>query len=374
MDYEKPTNQSKPVILVVNDNPLNIQMLKNQLSLVDCNLATAMNENQVLQLIETVKPDLILLDFEVSAKKEYMLCRMLNSGERIKNIPLIVFSDEQEIENIEKSVGPGTVDCISRPFGKYELVTRINYLLAMKRKKEDLEKELKKKNLFFSIISHELRGSFGIVLNFVDMLKNEGDNMSAGQKKEVLNDIEGITQNTMGLLENLLRWSNVQYGEIFYNPEDLELNNLINETIEDFTQAACRKNIRLVSNVGSLSVSADRNMVQLILRNLLTNALKFTPCGGNITVGSIYKGGSVKIQISDSGLGMNPDKVEQLFRIDRKVTTPGTENEQGSGLGLIFCREFLRCHGSDIGIESVPGKGTTVWFMLPLAVMQHAEV
>ena len=362
---EKTTKQKKPIILIVDDVPRNIQLLGTLLSKFDCELAVAMNGQQALKTVSRVKPDLILLDIMMPEMDGHEVCQRLKQQEETRNIPVIFLSAKSETEDIIKGFELGAVDYITKPFIGSELLARVKTHLSLKQIKEDLEEEVATKNKFFSIISHDLRGSFGIILSFVQLLQENRDDLSVEETNEMLEDIGSTTRNTLDLLENLLEWARSQTGGINFKPQELHLNNVVPEILKVTRDIASKKDIRLSVNTNSEKVFADKNMLLLIIRNLVSNAMKFTPPGGRVTLESQTMEDNVKISVMDSGIGIEPEKIEQLFKIDNKVSTPGTENEEGNGLGLILCHEFVKRNHGEIGIESERGKGTNVWFTLP---------
>ncbi len=360
-----PNKEKKPVILIVDDVPKNIQVLGTLLSKFNCELAVAMDGQQALNTVARIKPDLILLDVMMPVMDGHEVCRRLKNSEDTKNIPVIFLTAKSETEDIITGFELGAVDYVTKPFIGSELLARVKTHLSLKQVKEDLQEQVATKNKFFSIISHDLRGSFGIILSLVDLLQENRDALEAEEIEEMLDDIGNTTKNTLDLLDNLLEWARSQTGGIKYHPEKMKLHKLVDEILKTNSDAAAKKNIELKQAVNSEMAFADKNMVSLVIRNLVSNALKFTPKGGTISLNAGMLENSVKFSVTDTGIGIDPDKVEKLFHIGNKISTPGTDNEQGNGLGLILCKEFVNKNGGKIGIDSTPGKGTTVWFTLP---------
>ncbi len=377
MDNEKSKTQltrKNPVILIVDNNPFNIQVLNSILMQSGYVVNTALNGINALQSIEQNQPDLVLLDSSLPVNEGYEIYHRLRRSEFTRFTPVIFISDKAGMRNLFNGFKPEIVDYFYKPVDNKELIGRIKYHLSTSKILENYEEELKMNKKFFSIISHDLKGSFGIIQNFIGILKDDSEMLSPVLKKEILNDIESTSQNALGLLGKLLEWAQSHTGRIKFHLEEIDLEQLVDETINYYGVMAKRKNIRLVSNTDPLAVFADKNMVQLVLRNLLSNALKFTPSGGTVEIRSVCVDDSVKIEIADSGIGIAHEKINHLFHVERKVTTPGTENEPGNGMGLIMCREFLHYHETDLEIESTPYEGTTVCFMLPLALKEHTEL
>jgi signal transduction histidine kinase len=169
------------------------------------------------------------------------------------------------------------------------------------------------------------------------------------------------------LLENLLEWANSQRGKISFNPIPLNLNEIFKEEFKMLDEMAGRKYIKLNSRfTDDLTIVADKNMIKTILRNLISNAIKFTNKNGKVEVTATSDNKQVMISVSDSGIGMTKETMAKLFRIDSNLSTHGTENEKGTGLGLILCKEFVEKHGGKIWVESESGKGSIFRFTLPM--------
>lgn len=248
------------------------------------------------------------------------------------------------------------------------LIGIVGFLLLVKEKQDlKIQKLLSDKNQFFSIISHDLRGPLGSAVSLSEILVENIEEYSREEIREVSETLHDSNKNIYKLLENLLEWSQMQTGMILFRPQNLELNALIKENIELSKNAALNKNINLVFEAeDTIDAEADKNMIGTILRNLLSNAIKFTDKNGEVVIKLIKRKQKVEISISDNGIGV-PDAIkERLFKINRKVMQKGTENETGSGLGLLLCNEFVNIHRGKIWVESEPGKGSTFKFTLPL--------
>jgi signal transduction histidine kinase len=169
------------------------------------------------------------------------------------------------------------------------------------------------------------------------------------------------------LLENLLAWANSQQKKIAYTPVPINLSELVKDEFIMADEMATRKNIEINSYINdTLTVLGDKNMIRTILRNLITNAVKFTHKNGKVEVNAITRNNQLEIAVSDNGIGMTNETASKLFKIDANLSTLGTENEKGTGLGLFLCKEFVEKHGGKIWVESQEGKGSTFKFLIPL--------
>ncbi|MCD4746250.1 MAG: tetratricopeptide repeat-containing sensor histidine kinase [Bacteroidales bacterium] len=261
---------------------------------------------------------------------------------------------------------------------KNEQIKKVNTELALKNQQiseqnkilEILNREQKEliaiKDRFFSIIAHDLKSPFNIIFGFSNILYKDFEDFDDGQKKEFIKEINNSSEETYKLLENLLDWSRSQSGNIDFNPEVINLNNIIKNTISVLKFQAKIKNISLSLNVpDNIKIFADKNLLRTIFRNLISNAIKFTYENGEVNVSSELKANFVEIKITDNGVGMSEENIKKLFRIDEKFKTNGTANEKGTGLGLVLCREFVEKIGGKIWVESEEGKGSNFYFTIP---------
>lgn len=232
------------------------------------------------------------------------------------------------------------------------------------------EKQLRKANAtkdkFFSIIAHDLKNPFNAILGFSGLLHSDYDKFSDEERRSIIGNLFHASENTARLLQNLLEWAKTQTGNIEFHPELLDLSAMANENISIFKTVAGRKMIQITSEIPEKTYAyGDKNMVSTIFRNLISNAIKFTPIHGKVEVKSSWTENGVEVCITDSGIGLKESDIAKLFNIDNHIQTPGTANENGSGLGLILCREFVELNGGIIRVESIPEKGSSFYFTLP---------
>lgn len=246
--------------------------------------------------------------------------------------------------------------------------------LALIESEQKLRQSDAAKDKFFSIIAHDLKNPFNIILNFANQLSSEFDFLSDDEKKALIHDLKKSSTATFNLLENLLEWSRSQRNKINFKPEEIDLYEMAFNSLYLFGNNAKNKNINLINLIEpDTIVFADRNMLNTIFRNLVSNAIKFTPEWGNITIDAVEDNESFRISVADSGIGISPLDIDKLFRIDVSHTTIGTNNEKGTGLGLILCKEFVEKHkninpkssAGKIWVESKLGNGTIFNFTLP---------
>jgi len=248
---------------------------------------------------------------------------------------------------------------------------KLNQLLELKNKTiEQSENELRilnaSKNKFFSIIAHDLKNPFHTVMGYSYLLSNDYDNFTEGERRKFASDINQSTNNIFRLLQNLLEWSKSQTGRLVFNPREIELNKVMESSVSVLRSLADQKKIHIEFNFSNdLSMFADPQMIETVLRNLINNAIKFTPENGRIEITAHQIDGHISVCVKDSGIGISADEVRNLFQIDSTVKCKGTNNEDGSGLGLILCREFVHKNDGTIWVKSTPGEGSSFFFTVP---------
>ncbi len=243
-------------------------------------------------------------------------------------------------------------------------------LKELVEKLETLNQELKNSNAskdkFFSIIAHDLRSPFSSLLSFSEFLYQDIEELSKEEIKSFAENINEAAKTVFSLLENLLQWSRIQIGTISFNPKHFTIYNTASKVVNLLLHNAAIKNIEITNKINNThTVYADEDMIFSVLQNLLSNAIKFTHENGRIIFNSEEKGSVIEISISDTGIGMEENDIEKLFRIDIPFTKAGTQNEKGSGLGLILCKEMIEKNGGKIWVKSELNKGTTFTFTLP---------
>ena len=253
-----------------------------------------------------------------------------------------------------------------------DLEAAIQQQAELNEKLRASEQQLKdlnvRKDKFFSIVSHDVKSMLVSAIGFSKLLISDADTLPRDMVKEFASHVHSSTINTYDLLENLLTWTRMQTGRMLYQRAWHGVDDLIQNNLRMLQDNAARKRIQL-SREGDreAQVYADRNMINSVLQNLISNAIKFTKQGGEITVSSRTFDHTVEIAVRDNGVGISPENLNKLFRIDMNHSTPGTDEEEGTGLGLVLCKEMIEKHEGRIWAESEPGKGSSFFFTLPCA-------
>jgi PAS domain S-box-containing protein len=237
------------------------------------------------------------------------------------------------------------------------------------RKLKKAEYELKRlnstKDKFFSIVAHDLKNPFAALLQLSELTVNSLDKWDKDKLRFILENMHKASKEGYDLLINLLEWSRAQLGRIKIQPEVLNLKSLIQQNINLLSQQAENKNIIITNQVHErINLRTDKNSTLTVFRNIISNSIKYTPQGGKVKITATLNDRYIITQICDTGVGMKPEKIASLFSIDKDVSTPGTEDESGTGLGLILCKEFVERNGGTISVESNPGNGTVFYVEL----------
>ena len=256
---------------------------------------------------------------------------------------------------------------ITEIWGAVQNITERKQIEEVLAKSEAKLKELNAtKDKFFSIIAHDLKSPFTNILGFSEILQKEARNLDINSIVAFADTINSTARQTFNLLENLLDWARMQQNGFYFEPQTISLSFLLKTELEDLRYNADQKNIALVNEITEeIVVTADEKMLSSVLRNLISNAIKFTPKGGRVKIEAKTDTDQVKVSVSDTGIGMEKDIIDKLFKIETSFTLRGTGNEKGTGLGLLLCKEFVEKHRGTISVESETGKGSRFTFSIP---------
>lgn len=359
------------LVLIVDDNYKNIQLLGNVLRGENLDIAVATNGIHALQIVREVVPDLILLDIMMPEMDGYQVCKTLKDDPLTAEIPVIFLTAKTEAEDIIKGLSLGAVDYVAKPFNAQELLIRVKTHLALQNSKEELKKSNAEKDKFFSIIAHDLKNPFITMLGFSSMLVTDYYDFTDDERINYLREMEGVAKKSYELLENLLQWSRSQTGRLEFHPIEFDLTDVVKDTLELLDPQAKSKEIILSDLLTDKNIIyADIEMIRTVVRNICSNAIKFTNRKGNIIISAISNNKSVKLKIKDNGIGMDNKTLNGLFSLSTHNSRKGTMNESGTGLGLILCKEFIERNNGLIEVSSMLNEGTEFTISLPVPLQK----
>lgn len=299
----------------------------------------------------------------MKTKQSEILNNMENAGKPVRSINGSAKPKDKTATNASEVINPDALLLLSLQKAE-ENNAHLEELLEDSRKKQT--DAVAENARFLKIVAHDLRNPFSTTIGILDLLKESLDDWTEAEIKQFINIASNSANQALDLLENLLAWSMSQNSEIAFNPIKINLRELVVTEIERFSTSAALKHIGMDQSIDhNILVTGDFEMIKTIFRNLITNAIKYTPTGGDIYITATEGKKFAKIEVRDNGIGMSERTKEKLFKIDAFSSMPGTDNEMGSGLGLLFCKEFIDLHGGKIKVESEPGKGSRVKFTLP---------
>lgn len=389
----------KPVILCVDDENIITDALKDQLQRkfgAEYDIETSDSGADALEFYTELKEDnidvpVIIADYIMPGMKgDELLQEVFKLSEETLNILL---TGQANLEGVTNAINNANLyRYISKPWDQEDLEMTVkeaiksfyskreikekNIELAdlnvgLEKKVEERTSQLRDlnatKDKFFSIIAHDLKNPFNALMGFSSLLIDDYDAFDDDERKDLIQTMSDASENAYKLLENLLEWSRSQTGSIKWFPEFIQLDKIANLTIDLLKNQAMNKDISIKGVVpANLTAYADGNMVTTVIRNLMSNALKYTPKGGEVKLYANQQKDHVEVTIEDNGVGIRKEDLDKLFRIDVNFSTNGTNNEMGTGLGLILCREFVEKNGGKIWVESEEGKGSKFKFTLPI--------
>ncbi len=383
-------------ILIVDDNNSNLKVIINFLSASgkDYTLFGAPDGKTGCLLAKTKKPDLIILDWQMPGMSGIEVLEHLKDDPELKDIPVIMATALTSSDNLKLALEKGAQDYVRKPIDSVELLARIDVALQLsdsfsqiKEKnlliskqnqdllvqKESLEKLNTLKDKVFSVISHDLRGPIVGLKALFDLFHEEEGELRAEDFKDFEADMYEAVIEINNLLSNLLKWSMSQFTMgSSYKPGYFNLNEVVNPSINLFKSNLKRKSIEVINLVDTnTNVYADSNMVEFVIRNLLANAIKFSYHNSKIEIGVDKQiSGFLVVYVKDFGVGMDEIQKQKLFSNEELFTKTGTDNEKGTGLGLVLAKEYVLKNGGQIFVESIIGKGSTFSFSLPLHANQ----
>lgn len=368
-------NPSEYKILIVDDVMSNVLLLKVLLTNEKFAIATASNGRQALEQVEKENPDLVLLDVMMPDMSGFEVAQHLKSNPNTADIPIIFLTALNSTADIVKGFQVGANDFISKPFNKEELIIRVTHqisLVAAKRlilsKTEELQRTIAGRDKLYSVIAHDLRSPMGSIKMVLNMLiLNLPSEKIGAEMYELLTMANQTTEDVFSLLDNLLKWTKSQIGKLNVVYQDVDLVEVTDGVIEIFSMVASLKKIRIREmKPEKMMVNADIVMLKTVVRNLLSNAIKFSKENSEVLVKMEEVDGMAVVSVQDYGCGISEEGQKKLLHTDTHFSTFGTNNEEGSGLGLLLCKDFVVKNGGKLWFTSKEGEGSIFSFSIPV--------
>ena len=371
---ESNINRSDYKILIVDDVVSNVLLLKILLTKEEFQVCTANNGMTCIEMAKKEHPDLILLDVMMPDINGFDTAVVLKKDDTTKDIPIIFLTALNTPQDLVHGFQVGASDFLTKPFNKEELVMRVTQQISLVAAKRIIEKQnaelratLSNRDKMYSVIAHDLRSpmaSIRMVLNLV--IQSASPETVGPELFMLLDQANRESEEVHDLLDNLLKWTKSQTGRLTVVKQELDLNDIIPGVVEIFEAIAATKHIKLdlKPSGSSLKVEADNDMLKTVVRNFLSNAIKFSPEDSTIEIVMAEEGEFAKVSVRDQGVGIAADRLGSIFH--KGETTYGTGGEEGSGLGLQLCQDFARKNGGDCTVESVEGQGSTFSVLIPL--------
>ena len=370
---ESRINRSDYKILIVDDVVSNVLLLKILLTNEKFQVCTANCGNACIEQAKKEKPDLILLDVMMPDISGFDTAVIMKKDPELKDIPIIFLTALNSPADLVKGFQVGANDFLSKPFNKEELLVRVMHQIALVDAKRTIERQnrelmatISNRDKMYSVIAHDLRSpmaSIRMVLNLV--VASTTPDLVGPELFELLDKANKESEEVHDLLDNLLKWTKSQTGRLNVVMQDLDLNDIIPGVVDIFEMIAATKKIHLSYEGSSVVVRADNDMLKTIVRNFMSNAVKFSPEDSTIEISVTTPDADfAKISVRDHGVGIAADRIGSIFH--KGETTYGTGGEEGSGLGLQLCQDFARKIGGDVTVESAEGEGSTFSVLVPL--------
>lgn len=358
---------NEKIILIIDDNPMNLLLTSKILEGFGYQTRTAESGNEGLMQIEKEMPSLILLDISMPEMDGYEVCEEIKKNEKWSEIPIIFLTANTLTEDLVKGFQKGGVDYITKPFKSEELFVRVKTHLDLFESRNEILKMNRQRDKLYSIIAHDIRSPLSGILQTVDAIDQGYFDPSSSDFREIIHHLKERTKETSTLLTSLLQWSRVKSDKFEMQPTESNVYVIVSSCIQLLNATAENKNINIHFDSDENAVAwCDEVSIHTVIRNLISNAIKFTNSNGSIWIRTNRTNCKLRIEIIDSGVGMAEETIKKIFDKNEHFTSTGTNNEQGTGLGLMLVKEFVEKNNGVIKVESVIGKGSTFVIELPV--------
>lgn len=354
-------------LLIIEDNIVTLGDLEMRISQMGYeNIETAVSGEEAIEIAKDFKPNLILSDINLGSGITGI--EAVKQIKQTQDVPVIYLTAYDDDKTLADAGITEPYAYLLKPLQERELQISLSIALYKHQVENKLRQAIATKDRFISILGHDLRTPFNSLLGFSDILIKNIDKYDNEKTKKYLNYIHEASQHTYNLLNNLLEWSSSQQNKIPFTPQNVNIQNLIDEVYQQINHSAKAKKIEIILEKSeNIYAKLDLEMIKTVVRNLVSNAIKFTHENGKIYISAKKNRKKLNIKIKDTGTGMSQKTINSLFKIDKTKSTEGTNGEKGTGFGLLLCKEFTDKHKGAIQVESQLGKGSSFTVILPLA-------
>jgi two-component system, sensor histidine kinase and response regulator len=379
------TGPASGTILVVDDDQRNVRLMESILRGSGYRVLKAYDGEEALHVVENDPPDLLLLDVMMPKMSGFELCQALKRRYETRLLPVIMVTALNALEDKVQALEYGADDFLSKPINKVELLAKVRSVLRVKALQDEVElkgREIEAANQelirmqgfkesMMQMVVHDLKNPLASIMGNVQLIQMQGaEAMSPTRLKGLLQRTQESARQLMRMILNILQIGKLEERKLMLKLEPVQLRGVVQENVDEMVGLSARDNIRLENRVQAdlPAPKADRELLGRVLANLLSNAFKHTPGGGQVVIDAQQDGDSVTIRVSDTGEGIPEELQPRIF--DKFVAGESDTSKRmlyDSGLGLTFCRLAVECHGGTIWLKSKPGQGTTVFLSLPLA-------
>jgi two-component system, sensor histidine kinase and response regulator len=358
--------KEKMQILVVDDNQANLKVVGNVLKELGYKITLALSGENALKIIDEHEIDLILLDIMMPEMDGFEVCQKIKASKEHHDIPVIFLTAKNQTTDLVEGFKAGGVDFITKPFSREELIVRVNNHLELAASKKKIVRMNKTRDKLYSIIAHDIRSPLSGIAQTVDAIADGYLKPENKEFTEIFKDLQVRTSETLNLLGNLLEWTRAQGYSLNLEHKKVNMHSVVTESINFINGVAKKKGIQIQQNTQEDDTAfCDKNTINTAFRNLISNAVKFSHEGGEINISSKKVNHQIQFFVKDNGTGILPEIMNQILNEEQHVTTKGTNNERGIGLGLLMVKDFLKMNNGTFTIESTLGAGTVVSIMLP---------
>jgi two-component system sensor histidine kinase/response regulator len=354
-------------ILIVDDNKRNLQLTASLLRDEGYLISLAQNAKAALSELNDLIPDLILLDIMMPGIDGLELCRIIKQNDKLREIPVIFLTAKSQTEDLAEGFRAGGVDYIVKPYNREELLIRVkNHIELASSRKKIIEMNLMRDKMY-SVIAHDIRSPFSSISLTLSALASGHLDTGTDDFREIMSHLEKTAIETSALLDNLLEFTRLQSRIFSMTPQYSALFPILIEATELLKSNAHKKNIVLSADIpADIHAWFDEKSMYAVFRNLITNSIKFTHGNGRIDLKAWVEEDYAVVSVTDTGIGISEELIRKIFIENEHYTSPGTSQEQGSGLGTYIIKDFVSRNNGKLKISSTPGSGTEVLVYIPL--------